>query len=320
MSRHSTDHSSTVDDSAWLSARIAPQQTAIFYHGTEGNDRLFGSNFDDYFDLSQGGDDRAIGRGGDDVFYFGAAFTGADRVDGGTSANGTLGDMVILDGDYSAGITVERHSLTNVELLGLNGGSFTIDGYLGVGTKFQTLVDATSLTKNQSLNLAVSSLGDLVVEGGSGDDVIHGAINHHSSSLSGGAGDDSLIGGNGRTEFFGGSGADHIVMNNARDVASFVKSDSTPDHYDVIDNFTGISTGGRRFGIRLYFDSDDTTPGNQRSFHLGATPSHIGDIVAHYDEGLGHTIIDVFTNEDDVPDFVLHLTGDVALTIKDFYF
>lgn len=322
MSRRPTDHPFALDDTAWLASRLAPQsapdQTAIFYNGTEGNDRLLGSNFDDYFDMSQGGDDRVTARTGDDVIYFGAAFTGADRVDGGS--HGTAGDLVILDGDYSGGISVEKKSFQNIEMLGLNGGSFAITGFLGFGGRYEdTIVDASSLTKHQSLSLDVSSLGDLIVRGGAGDDVIHGSENHHVSTLSGATGDDTLIGSGGRTTFSGGSGADHIVMANDKDRALFVKSDSTGSAYDVIEGFRGIADGAKNT-IALFFDSDDVTPNYQSNFHLGATPGHVGDIVAQYDASIDHTVINVFTDADDTPDFVMHLTGDVTLSIKDFQF
>lgn len=97
MSRRPTDHHFTIDESISLSARIghaAPEATAIFYDGTAGDDRLLGSNFDDYFDMSQGGDDRVTARNGDNVIYFGAAFTEADRVDAGSGT-----DLAILAGD-----------------------------------------------------------------------------------------------------------------------------------------------------------------------------------------------------------------------------
>jgi hypothetical protein len=320
MNRRSSDHTSTVDDSAWLSARISPGGTAIFYKGTEGDDRLLGSNFDDYFDMSQGGDDVVQGRQGDDVFYFGSAFTGADRVDGGTYAG--TSDMVILDGDYSAGITFEKESLQNVQLLGLVGGSYVITGSLGFsGLYGDATIDATSLTGGQTLDIQVETTGRrLVVLAGEGDDILHGAINHRRAFLNGGAGDDTLISGAGRTEFSGGAGADHIVMMNRKDGEYFGSaSESTASSYDLIDGFRGRADGGRNF-LYLSFDSNDSNDVYERSFHLGATPGRSGDILFHYDAALDHTVVEVFTNPDSQPDFVLHLSGELTLTVNDFRF
>ena len=317
MSRRLTGHPFALDDAAWLAGRIFPQQTAIFYHGTEADDRLLGSNFDDYFDMSQGGDDVVQARGGEDVIYFGAAFTGADRVDGGFEDTST--DIVILDGDYSAGIHIAKQSLQNIDLLGLNGGSFVITGILNFNDGNRTIVDATSLIVDQSLNIQVSSTRSLDILAGDGDDILHGAMNHRQSELSGGAGDDVLIGEGGRTLFQGGLGADHVVMAFKKDSATYQKADSSADSYDVIDGFKAHIDGGSN-RIYLKFDSDEIKPGYQKDFHVTSTSDGVSDIVTHYDAELNHTVVDVFTNGDDVPDFVLHLMGDVTLTISDFAF
>src|SRR6478752_2304015 len=70
------------------------------FSGTPGNDSLEGSADSDSFFLQQGGDDHAVGAGGSDGFYFGAALTGADFVDG---AGGS--DTLALQGDYASGLT-----------------------------------------------------------------------------------------------------------------------------------------------------------------------------------------------------------------------
>jgi hypothetical protein len=75
---------------------------AFDFDGTPGDDRIKGWAVADRIDVRQGGNDLVQGSGGDDTVYFGAAFTGADRVNGGKD-----NDTVILDGDYSAGIEVQ---------------------------------------------------------------------------------------------------------------------------------------------------------------------------------------------------------------------
>src|SRR5688572_8423910 len=86
--------------------------------GLAGDDSLVGAGDNDVFDLFQGGNDTAEGRGGDDRFNFGATFGAGDHVDGGL---GFL-DALWLDGDYSAGLTITGAMLTEVEYIHLVAG------------------------------------------------------------------------------------------------------------------------------------------------------------------------------------------------------
>jgi hypothetical protein len=72
------------------------------FHGTSGDDTLTGTAATDMFDVTQGGRDTVSGLGGSDTIDFGAAFTAADRIDGGTGS-----DTIKLDGDYSAGANLQ---------------------------------------------------------------------------------------------------------------------------------------------------------------------------------------------------------------------
>ena len=80
--------------------------------GGSGNDNVIGGSGADRFDLSTGGTDSAFGGDGNDQFLLGAALTPADTIDGG---NGF--DTVILNGNYSAGLTFAPTTMTNVERL-----------------------------------------------------------------------------------------------------------------------------------------------------------------------------------------------------------
>jgi hypothetical protein len=82
------------------------------YTGTSGPDNYPGSSGIDTFDMSQGGDDTVSGQGSADTFNFGAAFTAADTIDGGTG-----NDTLALNGDYSAGYTLGATTLTSVETI-----------------------------------------------------------------------------------------------------------------------------------------------------------------------------------------------------------
>jgi Ca2+-binding RTX toxin-like protein len=281
------------------------------FDGTPGDDRIRGSGLKDYIDVSQGGDDRIGARGGDDTVYFGAAFTGADKVVGGKGV-----DTVILDGDYSAGVEVQADSFDRIERLVLEGGPYEITGVLDFkDTLGRTLVDASALTEGQDLHLSVTSLGDLNVLGGAGDDILDASSQSatKSSNLYGFSGDDVLIGGAGEYHLIGGYGADRIVSNSDETEITYLESrESVARDYDTIERFQGK--------LRFLFDSDTSTPGFDRDFSFEKTADRTGNILIKYDAGSDETIVKVFTDPDHKADFVLHLTGDVPLTPADFIF
>jgi len=63
----------------------------------------------DIFSLQDGGADHVSGFAGRDTFYFGAAFTPADFVDGGADV-----DSIILDGNYGAGLVLGTGTTSNI--------------------------------------------------------------------------------------------------------------------------------------------------------------------------------------------------------------
>lgn len=147
------------------------------FTGTAGKDNISGTAFDDHFDLSQGGNDKAFGLEGADVFDFGAAMTARDKIDGGDGS-----DVLNLAGDYSAGLAFGTNSLTSIESVGLAAGfrydltfddanfagTFTIDGRdLGAGDRL--VVDARNDT--DTAITMYGGLADDVLKGGGGNDV-----------------------------------------------------------------------------------------------------------------------------------------------------
>jgi uncharacterized protein len=82
------------------------------------SETLVGTPGNDSFRMQQGGNDNVSGLGGRDGFYFGAALTSADVIDGGADA-----DQLGLQGDYSAGVTFGQ--ITNVETIVLLSGTDT---------------------------------------------------------------------------------------------------------------------------------------------------------------------------------------------------
>lgn len=174
------------------------------FTGTAGDDSILGSADNDVFHLEQGGDDIARGRAGDDTFFMGGAFTGADQIDGG----GGGGDVVVLDGDYSAGATITAASLTAIETVRLTGGHsyhLTVEAD-AAGTPY---IDALGLGAGDSLRLdASATTRGLRVDGGVGDD-----------TLIGGSGADQFFGGHGSNLLVGGAGSDSFELLGSGDVA-----------------------------------------------------------------------------------------------------
>ena len=138
--------------------------------GNAGNNTINGTPQADYFDLSQGGNDTANGGAGNDAFFFGAAFTAADNVDGGPGAN----DQVGLQGNYAGGLTLSANSLVNVETLAvLPGFSYSItsiDANVAAGQTLSVFGGNLLSGQNFTFNGAAETDGMFRMYGGLGND------------------------------------------------------------------------------------------------------------------------------------------------------
>lgn len=141
-----------------------------------------------------------VGGAGDDQFAFGGGFTAASHVDGG---QGT--DELILNGDYSAGLTFAAITMINIERLTLTGsGSYRVTLDNGnVPFDRQLIIDGTSLgaISNIIVDGSDETSAKLVFEGGSGN-----------CTMIGGGGDDSFRAGAGFNAIKGGGGDDGITF------------------------------------------------------------------------------------------------------------
>jgi Ca2+-binding RTX toxin-like protein len=195
-------------------------------------DTLTGDASSNTFDISLGGSDAVSGMGGNDVVLAGAAFSAADRIDGGAGS-----DKVILDGDYSAGVVLNAATISNVEAIDVTAGhdyklTFA-DGNVASG---QTLtVDGSTLGASDTLTVDGSNETDgrFVLKGGDGNDLFTGGAGNDTLSGNGGndvfnlaaGGNDSASGGDGNDTFNfgaaftaddkidGGAGSDAISLN-----------------------------------------------------------------------------------------------------------
>jgi Ca2+-binding RTX toxin-like protein len=183
--------------------------------GNDLNNKITGSASADLISLVDGGDDIAVGGAGDDVFYYGAAFTAADITLGNEGAQ----DIVVLQGSYA--ITLNAGSFNGIEFLALYSGSTTrlggatgsshsyditfVDANVAAGQRF--VVNASLLlgSENFTFNGAAETDGWFLVYGGYGVDTV-----------TGGAGSDVLyfegtrFGAGDRVD--GGAGSDVLVL------------------------------------------------------------------------------------------------------------
>ncbi|GEM_PF-2166319 len=196
--------------------------------GTSGNDTLNGGLGDDIIyddnglnsgkdphDTSagfSGGTDSFSGGSGNDTFYMGANLTAADHIDGGTGS-----DRVILNGDYSGGLTFTSTTMVNVETLGLT-----------AGNSYDLVMANATVTLGNNLKVQAGTLG-------AGDNVTFDASNDTTGGnyiINTGAGNDVLIGGVGNDRFRPGSGTDSITGNGGDDRVGMTSNFTAADSID----------------------------------------------------------------------------------------
>ncbi|HEY5723590.1 MAG TPA: calcium-binding protein [Allosphingosinicella sp.] len=202
-----------------LSPSTFGTENADVFTGTASLDDFQGQGGNDTFYLQQGGDDRAGGGNGDDTFYFGNAYTSADRVDGGAG-----NDRLVLQGRYG-NLQLNAQSLVNVETILLLTASNNAFGGSGPNSTFYSiksvdanvaagsslLVDGRQLAANEYLNFdgSAESDGSFFLYGGAAVD-----------TLTGGAGRDTLDGGTGNDTLAGGANDDIYFVDHPADIVN----------------------------------------------------------------------------------------------------
>ena len=229
--------------------------------GGSGDDAITGTGNGDYFDLSQGGNDTADGQGGDDAFSFGAAFTGADQVDGGAGTN----DQIGLQGDYSGpnALVMGANTIANIEAIVLLGNfSYQIttnDGNVAAGGVLK--IQATQLGAGNSLifNGAAESDGSFLVFGSNGNDALTGGQGNDGFYFGPGqyTAADTVNGGGGTNDQLGLDGDYTITLaNNVTNVEVLVLlpgPSATPNHFNITsgDAFVGAGETKTIFGVQV---------------------------------------------------------------------
>ncbi len=175
--------------------------------GTAGNDTLTGTAASDSFNLIQGGEDTATGLGGNDTFSLGSTLDAGDKIDGGDGS-----DVLLLRGDYSAGVTFNATTIANIERIALGAGDdyslTTNDATVAAGAAMS--VDASGLGTTNSLTFdgSAETDGKFDLVGGAGDDVLKGGAGGDTFDMRKGGGEDTITGGSGNDLLLTGTNLD----------------------------------------------------------------------------------------------------------------
>ena len=199
----------------------------MIFPGSPDNDDLKGTGQADEFDLDAGGDDKARGLGGDDVFFMGGELTGADRLFGGAGY-----DTVELQGQHAGQLALTSATLDSIEQIKLFGALdynvFLDDTAVAAG---QTMtIDITTGSAGHTAIVSVfESDGRYIVKGGAEQDII-----------STGAGDDVVYGGDGIDHLSPGFGNDKVYGGAGNDVINF--NGGWLDSHDRVNGGDGSDT------------------------------------------------------------------------------
>ena len=220
---------------------------AVSITGGSGNDTIFGGNLNDTL-TGGAGNDRIEGFGGNDLLNGGL---GADAFDGGEGNDSlTIDDMdtSVIGGAGLDKVTVS--GATGSVTLNLTDGE--IETVLATASTFANTFDATGAA------WAVS------ITGGSGNDTIIGG--NLNDMLTGGAGDDSISGGEGNDALTGGLGADKLFGDGGNDTLRFDNLDTSVVGGAGLDTATVTAPTGA-VSLNLFTGEIEAVSATTSTFH-----------------------------------------------------
>jgi Ca2+-binding RTX toxin-like protein len=238
------------------------------FTGTSGNNTQNGTNSDDKFDYSQGGNDTLSGLGGKDTFILGAAFTVDDTINGGSGK-----DTLKLAGNYSLNFDAGLQSIETIKLANGFGYNFGfIDANVAANSTMK--IDGSALDASSTLVSigGAESDGHFEITGGAAADTLFGG--QKSDVLTGGGGDDTLFGAKGADVLEGGGGADEYGL-------------ARPGSGSKFDTFIGFDAQVDTIAVAFGVDGVDATVNggelNDASFEADlAAEIGNGQMAAHH--------------------------------------
>ncbi|HEX8586035.1 MAG TPA: M10 family metallopeptidase C-terminal domain-containing protein [Allosphingosinicella sp.] len=251
--------------------------------------------------LDGGGNDLVSGGGGDDFLYWGAAFSSADKADGGAGF-----DTVGLLGNYA--LAFDADDLVSIEKLAVyssgnaaapNSYSLTMhDANVAAGQKLMVVAQSLLAGEAFTFNGAAEIDGRFNVRGGRGGD-----------SITGGAGADTLYGGLGADTLRGGAGNDEFEYRSA--------AESTAASRDTILDFAR----GDRINLAPIDADGNAANGDSKFTWLGsgAFSGQAGQLRVSQQSGIW--VVEADTNGDSAADLVIHFTAPPGFLPEksDFY-
>jgi Ca2+-binding RTX toxin-like protein len=191
-------------------------------NGDEGDDRLYGDAGNDTLDGGAGNDRLLTGGDGADVYLFGRG-SGQDSIyNDDSDAQGTLSDSIMLgSGIATTDITLTRHGTSNDLYVNINGATdrLSVLGYFeqaGASSKTVETIrfaDGTAWAYADVQSRVLTVAADLYLTSTGGY--------YDNATLTGGAGNDSLIGYGGNDTLDGGAGDDYLSGSQGNDTYRF---------------------------------------------------------------------------------------------------
>jgi Ca2+-binding RTX toxin-like protein len=211
--------------------------------GGAGNDTLVGGSGNDQI-FGESGNDTLLGKGGDDLLFGGA---GNDTLTGGTGSDQMFGeagdDRMIWNPGEGSDLLEGGAGIDTAEVNGGNGAeTFTITAN-GARVRFDRVTPAPFF-------MDIGTTEKLVLNANGGDDVIsagNGLSTLIQLTLDGGSGNDTINGGDGNDFLFGGDGNDFVDGNRGNDTGFLGAGDDVfqwdpGDGNDTVEGQAGLDT------------------------------------------------------------------------------